>query len=323
MHWYYWLASESGTLTRTQSSTENPNVHASPTPTSLCPWPDLTASHDFQIYFGSQFYSVLDQCVNYLYWWAFFKMAAMFGCRCWCRFLLPAIAICSILFFFCMLFEFMIDVHYGFIGQLMWQLQQLQQSLSSFLCSSVECLILYTAQSYYRGGTGSVGGSLLGCEETPSACGQFLSCHLAGTLPCCLWLTARWQSGHLGLFYWWQRCPLISDRFICCRSRCRFTDVYRCWIPVSCWMSQSMVTIQFALLNVFQLTLFILNNLFIKDSLEFMLLTQTWQRHYILFSGRGLAAWWTQTGFLHLSYRWLRSVLRKPFILIYYLLALL
>lgn len=110
---------------------------------------------------------------------------------------------------------------------------------------------MYTAQSYYRGGTGSVGGSLLGCEETPSACGQFLSCHLAGTLPCCLLSTARWQNGHLGLFYWWQRCPLISDRFICCRSRCRFTDVYRCWIPVSCWMSQSMVTIQFALLNVF------------------------------------------------------------------------
>lgn len=90
-------------------------------------------------------------CVlEYLYWWAFFKVAPMFGCRCWCSFLLPAIAICSVMFFFCMLFEFMIDVHYGFIGQLMWQLEQLQQSLSSVLCSSVECLILYTTSRWNR-----------------------------------------------------------------------------------------------------------------------------------------------------------------------------
>lgn len=176
-------------------------------------------------------------CVpEYLYWWAFFKMAPMFGCCCWCSFLLPAIAISSVMFFFCMLFEFMIDVHYGFIGQLMWQLEQLQQSLSSFLCSSVECLILYTTHRVI------IEVKQAALEASFLAVGR-LPAPVASSSPV-IWQahcpavrgpgsTARWQNGHLGLLYWWQRCPLISDRFICFRSQCRFTDVYRCWIPVN------------------------------------------------------------------------------------------
>lgn len=185
-------------------------------------------------------------CVlEYLYWWAFFKVAPMFGCRCWCSFLLPAIAICSVMFFFCMVFEFMIDVHYGFIGQLMWQLEQLQQSLSSVLCSSVECLILYTTHRVIiEVKQAALEASFLAVGRLPAPVASSSPVTWQAHCPavCGSGSTARWQNGHLGLFHWWQRCPLISDRFICFRSQCRFADVYRCWIPVSCWMSQSMVT---------------------------------------------------------------------------------
>lgn len=183
-------------------------------------------------------------CVlEYLYWWAFFKVAPMFGCRCWCSFLLPAIAICSVMFFFCMLFEFMIDVHYGFIGQLMWQLEQLQQSLSSVLCSSVECLILYTTHRVIiEVKQAALEASFLAVGRLPAPVASSSPVTWQAHCPavCGSGSTARWQNGHLGLFHWWQRCPLISDRFICFRSQCRFADVYRCWSPI-----------QFALFKVY------------------------------------------------------------------------